>query len=166
VTRRSRRRPIASRNALSPSGRPINSLRCSAAKAGSCASRVEKIGERGERSMSRCARTSPSSRPARCARSLEWGQIPIATDLPTSHARASSASARRLPDADLRLGAMARRETSRFPNQERAHMPGSPTVKRHPELDPLRHEELAPLSESTSPRFGRKGLSVVIKYPI
>ena len=36
---------IAFRNASSPSGRPINSLRRSAAKAGSSASRVEKIGE-------------------------------------------------------------------------------------------------------------------------
>jgi hypothetical protein len=32
-------------NASSPSGRPTNSLRCTAAKAGSSASHVEKIGE-------------------------------------------------------------------------------------------------------------------------
>jgi hypothetical protein len=45
VTTRLRRRLIASRNASSPSGRPINSLRRSAAKAGSSASFVEEIGE-------------------------------------------------------------------------------------------------------------------------
>ena len=47
-----RRRLIASRNASSPSGRPINSLRRSAAKAGSSPSHVEKIAKRGARSMS------------------------------------------------------------------------------------------------------------------
>jgi hypothetical protein len=45
VTTRLRRRLIASRNASSPSGRPINALRRSAAKAGSSAFHVEEIGE-------------------------------------------------------------------------------------------------------------------------
>jgi hypothetical protein len=36
----------------------------------------------------------------------------------TSHACASSASARRLPDADRRLAPTPRRETTRFPNEE------------------------------------------------
>ena len=51
VTARLRRRLIASRNASSPSGRPINSLRRSAAKAGS--------------SASRCRQGSSPRRPAR-----------------------------------------------------------------------------------------------------
>ena len=47
----------------------------------------------------------------------------------TSHACASSASARRLPDADRRLAPAAKRETSRFPYEELAHMPGSSTSR-------------------------------------
>ncbi len=47
----------------------------------------------------------------------------------TSHVRASSATAPRLPDADRRGRATsARRETSRFPYKELPHMPGSLTA--------------------------------------
>ena len=47
----------------------------------------------------------------------------------TSRARASSASAPRLPDATARLHQLtASRETSRFPFKERARMPGSTTT--------------------------------------
>ena len=47
----------------------------------------------------------------------------------TSRGRASSASAPRLPDADQsRHAALVSHETSRFPNKECLHMPGSPTT--------------------------------------
>ena len=69
---------------------------------------------------------SPAPRPVARLRSsasrLLWRDL-------TSHARASSASARRLPDADLRLAPTAKRAISRFPNEELAHMPGSATSR-------------------------------------
>src|SRR4029077_10158432 len=47
----------------------------------------------------------------------------------TSRGRASSASPPRLPDADQsRHAALVNHETSRFPNKECLHMPGSPTT--------------------------------------
>jgi hypothetical protein len=46
----------------------------------------------------------------------------------TSRARASSVTASRLSDADLRVHPQAKPETSRFPNKELPHMPGSPTT--------------------------------------
>src|SRR5208337_4008111 len=77
----------------------------------------------------------PVARPRSSASRLLWRGL-------TSHTRASSASARRLPDADLRLAPPAKREISRFPNEELAHMPGSATsrdrrcarVDAHPRL--------------------------------
>ena len=47
----------------------------------------------------------------------------------TSHARASSATAPRLPDADRVQAQAVARETSRFPFKERLHMPGSLTTR-------------------------------------
>jgi hypothetical protein len=67
------------RNASSPSGRPISSLRRSAAKARSSASVSSRSAKRGARSMSGRTRTSPSSRPARCAHA-GMGPIPGAPD--------------------------------------------------------------------------------------
>ena len=47
----------------------------------------------------------------------------------TSRGRALSASAPRLPDTDQsRHAALVSHETSRFPNKECLHMPGSPTT--------------------------------------
>jgi len=43
-----------------------------------------------------------------------------------------SLTAPRLPDADLSILRQARLEISRFPNKERAHMPGSTTTPGHP----------------------------------
>jgi hypothetical protein len=49
----------------------------------------------------------------------------------TSPVRSSSATAPRLPDADLSILGQARLEISRFPNKERTHMPGSTTTPGH-----------------------------------
>jgi len=46
----------------------------------------------------------------------------------TPHARASPASAPRLPDAGQRLAPLVRREVSRFPSEERPYMLGSLTA--------------------------------------
>ena len=65
----------------------------------------------------------PVSRLCSPASSLLWRGL-------TSHARASSATAPRLPDADQRRqAALARQEISRFPHKERLHMPGSQTTQ-------------------------------------
>ena len=51
----------------------------------------------------------------------------------TSHARASAATAPRLPAAGYDgFPSPARHETSRFPSKERLHMPGSPTTPGRP----------------------------------
>ena len=63
----------------------------------------------------------PVARPRSSASRLLWRGL-------TSHARASSASARRLPDADQSgTRPVVRREISRFPDKDRLHMPGSAT---------------------------------------
>ena len=64
----------------------------------------------------------PVARLCSAASSLLWRSL-------TSHARASPASAPRLPDADQRRRtALAGHEISRFPHKERLHMPGSQTA--------------------------------------
>ncbi len=65
----------------------------------------------------------PVARPRSSASPLLWRGL-------TSHTRASSASARRLPDADQSgTRPVVRREISRFPDKDRLHMPGSATSR-------------------------------------
>src|ERR1700677_5321267 len=74
----------------------------------------------------------------------------------TSRLRASSASARRLPDADRPPHATAKVEISRFPDKERPHMPGSRTA-----------QDRTSARDSADPRVAfrwDKGVGVLIDY--
>src|SRR5262245_24199301 len=63
-----------------------------------------------------------------------WSDSELLWQSLTSHDRASSATAPRLPDADRRLCRTVNHEISRFPRKERLHMPGSLTTPGRPGL--------------------------------
>jgi hypothetical protein len=89
---------------------------------------------------SRSSRSPPLAPPApqrqRCSLPPCSSASQLLRRCQTSHGRASSATAPRLPDADqdstLHLGCWPTSETSRFPNKKRLHMPGSVTSPDRP----------------------------------
>jgi len=77
--------------------------------------------------LTRCLPSLPSA--ARRARRCSGRSLVLRTR-PTSHDRASSATAPCLPDADqTACWPVVSHEISRFPHRERAHMPGSQTAQ-------------------------------------
>jgi hypothetical protein len=73
----------------------------------------------------------PVARLCSSASQLLWRSL-------TSHVRASSATAPRLPDADQSGPRLARRGISLFPSKELLHMPGSSTTPGRPALAMMR----------------------------